>query len=115
MELKAKSKQAVLIGGCMNGRILDVDVDTEKLTVGRMFTYTYAGRTKDGRLLLAIQPQSRAQRRWLWHFIGKQGYDPRPEAFANRRMPFKYADGERPRVVGRGAAKRAARKANANV
>ena len=106
--MAAKSKEAYLVGGPMHSRIISVDIDAERVTIGRMFTYTYAGRAKDGRMIMCIQPKARAQRRWLWHYIGQTGSDPRPEAFAHQRQPFKR---EHPRLVaGRGRARRAAKR-----
>ncbi len=113
MAPKQKLINAILVGGPADGQKLTVESDTERIFLARMFEYTLAGVAKSKATIYAIAPRAHAHRRWLWHYIGATGLDPRPEAFANRRVPFRYAEGERPVKAGKGARKRAERKANA--
>lgn len=114
MAIKPKFIKALLIGGPAHGQEMQVAAGTERIFLGRMFEYTLAGLAKSKATLYAIAPRAHAHRRWLWNYIGTTGTDPRPEAFANRRVPLVYTDANRPSPYGRGARKRAERKANAS-
>lgn len=103
----SKKITAVLYGGPMHGVKMLVDKGTEVINVHTL-KYTYAGKLKSRATAFAIKPKSRAQQRWLMHYIGKTGYDPRIEAYNNKKQPFRHET--KPVKAGRGAAKRKAKR-----
>ena len=110
MTKKVLTKNVKLVGGPLAGREVAVPRSAESYRVGRgvgFWTYNFAGR--EGRQeLFAIVPPSRAAMRLIWWYVGKHGKDPRVESEALKRTPVRGTIDPR----GRGAAKRAARRAS---
>lgn len=95
--------QVRMNGGPLDGHVMQVSRDTEKILVGPFFSYTFAGK-QDGEVQFAKQPNSRKLRKFiLWH-IGKFGTHPFVLAMAAKQTPVRGRTDKR----GRGARKRAA-------
>lgn len=110
MQTKAQTKRVTLFGGPLDGRQVEVARADETYLVGTdyvFWTYEYAGKA-DGKEQFAIRPNTGIARRFIRWYVGKFGRDPRIETQLAKPKPVTNTG----RVAhGRGAAKRAARKA----
>lgn len=110
MKKPPKMMKAKYLDGPLEGVVTEVPKGTEKITVGPrpnpFWTYTYAG--KDGGVtLFAKRPPSRRLWFFIMYYIRKFGRHP---AFEYSMAKSKPVRGRRV-ARGRGAAKRAAKKA----
>lgn len=108
-----RTREVILFGGPLNGRHVHLSPHAEIYEVGPkgcpLFTYTYAGKF-DQRVMFAISPRSRSERRWNKLMIGIHGRDPRVEAEFAKEKPI--VGGQRLKH-GRGRARREAARAAA--
>jgi hypothetical protein len=109
---KAQTKNVTLFGGPLDGLQVAVPRAAETYTVGSVkthvfWTYEYAGKV-DRKEMFAIRPSTRPARRFIAWYVGKFGRDPRIETQQAKTRPTVNTG----RVAhGRGAAKRAAKRA----
>lgn len=102
-----KQVEVTLMGGPSHGQHVMIAKSLDRVKIG-MTLYSYAGRY-ERRTYFAVHPKSHAGRRALMKLIGIAGQDPRMQAIMSRPIPIK---GTRENPHGRGARKRAARRAS---
>lgn len=86
-----RTREVILFGGPLNGRHVHLSPHAESYDVGPigcpLFRYTYAGKF-DQRVMFAISPRSRRERRAVKLLIGIHGRDPRIEAEFAKEKPI---------------------------
>ncbi len=109
---KPQTKSVTLFGGPLDGLQVEVPRSAETYTVGSVkthvfWTYEFAGKV-DRKEMFAIRPSKRVAKRFIAWYVGKFGRDPRIESQQAKPKPITNTE----RVAhGRGAAKRAAKRA----